>query len=73
MGRGKKKVRQPNFKLGNGNYEQNNQTNTNERIKAWTVKGVGFNSEKAPILGTITLETTSKDLASIESCSLGIQ
>lgn len=28
------KVRQPNFKLRNGNYEQNNQTNTNKRIKA---------------------------------------
>lgn len=32
--RGEKRVRQLNFKLDNGNYEQNNQTNTNKRIKA---------------------------------------
>lgn len=33
-GGGRERVRQLNFKLGNGNYEQNNQTNTNKRIKA---------------------------------------
>lgn len=64
MGVGRKREnspRQPNFKPDNGNYKQDNWTGyKQEDIKAWTIKDVGFNSEKAPILGTYTSKTTSK-------------
>lgn len=52
-GRGGGKVGQLNFKLGNGNYEQNHQTSTNERIKAWTVKGEGSTVKKRPFLAQL--------------------
>lgn len=54
------RVRRLSCKLDNGSYEQNNQTDNEQREdKAWTV-GLGFNGEKKPIPRTIPLETTSK-------------